>query len=185
MPEENVTLLCANALHRRFPHDELARIIGQDLVDRFGERLICHDAEDAENIVNLGKTESGYDVELHRLAVESDLTVYVNAACHLGFNGGWKSVSVGLSTWKCIAHTHTPDGMSMSVRDNRMHKVFEEQGRYAEEKLGKRFFKFETVLANPGAIGACWAGGHPTGSTRCGASGSSIATPRTTGIRWW
>ncbi len=159
VPEENVTLLCANALHRRFPHDELARIIGQDLVDRFGERLICHDAEDPANIVNLGKTESGYDVELHRLAVESDLTVYVNAACHLGFNGGWKSVSVGLSTWKCIAHTHTPDGMSMSVRDNRMHKVFEEQGHYAEEKLGKKFFKFETVLASPAAIGACCAGG--------------------------
>jgi hypothetical protein len=159
VPEENVTLVCANALHRRFPHEELARIIGQDLVDRFGPRLRCHDAEDPENIVSLGKTESGYDVELHRLAVESDITIYVNAACHLGFNGGWKSISVGLSTWKCIAHTHTPDGMSMSVRDNRMHKVFEEQGRYAEEKLGKKFFKFETVLANPGAIGACWAGG--------------------------
>ena len=159
VPEQNVTLLCANALHRRFPHEELARIIGQDLVDRFGERLICHDAEDPDNIVSLGKTESGYDVDLHRLAVESDLTVYVNAACHLGFNGGWKSISVGLSTWRSIAHTHTPDGMSMSVRDNRMHKVFEEQGRYAEAKLGKKFFKFETVLANPAAIGACWAGG--------------------------
>jgi hypothetical protein len=159
VPEENVTLLCANALHRRWTDEELGRIIGQDLVSRFQGRLLCHDAEDADNIVNLGKTESGYDVELHRLAVESDLTVYVNAANHLGFNGGWKSVSVGLSTWKSIAHTHTPDGMSMSVRDNRMHKVFEEQGRYAEQKLGKKFFKFETVLANPAAIGACWAGG--------------------------
>jgi len=98
-------------------------------------------------------------VELHRLATQSDLTVYVNAACHLGFNGGWKSVSVGLSTWKSIAHTHTPDGMSMSVRDNRMHKVFEEQGHYAERKLHRKFFKFETVLASPAAIGACWAGG--------------------------
>jgi hypothetical protein len=159
VPEENVTLLCANALHRRWTDEELGRIIGQDLVTRFRGRLLCHDAEDPDNIVNLGKTESGYDVELHRLAVESDLTVYVNAANHLGFNGGWKSVAVGLSTWKSIACTHTPDGMSMSVRGNRMHHVFEEQGRFAEKKLGRKFFKFETVLANPAAIGACWAGG--------------------------
>ncbi|TMB98231.1 MAG: DUF2088 domain-containing protein [Chloroflexi bacterium] len=159
VPEENVTLLCANALHRRWTPEELSQIIGAELVARFGGRLICHDAESPEDIVNLGTTESGYDVDLHRLAVESDLTIYVNAACHLGFNGGWKSVSVGLSTWRSIRHTHTPDGMSMSVRDNRMHKVFEEQGRYIERTLGKRFFKFETVLANPAQIGRVWAGG--------------------------
>jgi hypothetical protein len=40
-----------------------------------------------------------------------------------------------------------------------MHHVFEEQGAYIEKTLGRRVFKFETVLANPAAIGACWAGG--------------------------
>ncbi len=167
VPEDNVSLVCANALHRKWTREELARVLGQELVRRFGDRLQCHDAEDADNIVDLGTTASGYDVDLHRLAVESDLTVYVNAACHLGFNGGWKSIAVGLSTWRSIRHTHTPDGMSMSVRDNRMHEVFAEQGRFAEQKLGMRpdgrpsgrFFKFETVLANPASIGACWAGG--------------------------
>lgn len=159
VPEENVTLICANALHRKWTHDELARVLGQSLAERFGDRLICHDAEDPENIVDLGTTESGFAVDVHRLVVESDLTVYVNSANHLGFNGGWKSVAVGLSTWRSIRHTHTPDGMSMSVRGNRMHHVFEEQGRHIEQKLGKRIFKFETVLANPAAIGRCWAGG--------------------------
>jgi hypothetical protein len=159
VPELNVTLLCANALHRRWTREELARILGDDLVNRFGDRLQCHDAEDLDKIVDLGTTPGGYDVDLHRLAVESDLTVYVNAACHLGFNGGWKSVSVGLSTWRSIRHTHTPDGMSMSVRDNRMHQVFAEQGYHIESKLGRRIFKFETVLANPATIGRCWAGG--------------------------
>jgi hypothetical protein len=159
VPEENVNLVCANALHRKWTAEELGRIIGDDLVRRFGDRLRCHDAEDPENIVNLGKTASGYDVDVHRLVADSELTVYINAANHLGFNGGWKSVAVGLSTWRSIRCTHTPDGMSMSVRGNRMHHVFEEQGRYIEEKLGRRVFKFETVLANPGAIGRCWAGG--------------------------
>lgn len=157
--EENVNLVCANALHRRWTLEELSRILGEELVNRFGDRLQCHDAEDAANIVDLGMTPSGYDVDLHRLAVESDLTVYVNAACHLGFNGGWKSIAVGLSTWRSIRHTHTPDGMSMSVRDNRMHAVFADQGYHIESTLGRRIFKFETVLANPATIGRCWAGG--------------------------
>jgi Lactate racemase N-terminal domain len=159
VPEENVTLICANALHRKWTTEELSRVIGPSLVQRFGDHLLCHDAEDSDNIVNLGTTKTGYDVDIHRFVVESDLTIYVNAANHLGFNGGWKSVAVGLSTWRSISHTHTPDGMSMSVRGNRMHHVFEEQGRYIEEKLGRRIFKFETLLANPAQIGHCWAGG--------------------------
>lgn len=159
VPEENVTLVCANALHRKWTREELSRVLGEDLVARFGDRLQCHDAEDPDNIVHLGTTESGYPVDVHRLVVESDLTVYVNAANHLGFNGGWKSVTVGLSTWRSISATHTPDGMSMSVRGNRMHHVFEEQGHFLERRLGKRVFKFETLLANPLQIGRVWAGG--------------------------
>jgi hypothetical protein len=159
VPEENVSLVCANALHRKWTDEELASVIGDDLVRRFGDRLTCHDAEDAENLIHLGTTASGYDVEVHRGVVESDLTVYVNAACHMGFGGGWKSVCVGLSTWRSIRWTHTPDGMSMSVRNNRMHAVFNEMGEHLETSLGKRIFKVETVLANATKIGRIWAGG--------------------------
>jgi nickel-dependent lactate racemase len=159
LPEEHVTLVCANALHRKWTREELARVIGEDLVRRFGDRLSCHDAEDAENIVHLGTTASGYDVDVHRAVIDSDVTVYVNAQCHMGFGGGWKSVAVGLSTWRSIKWTHTPDGMSMSVRHNRMHEVFNEQGEFLERALGKRIFKIETVLADATKIGRIWAGG--------------------------
>jgi hypothetical protein len=159
VPEENVSLVCANGLHRKWTHEELASILGQELVQRFGPRLTCHDAEDPDNLVYMGTTPSGYDVEVHRLVTDSDLTVYVNAACYLGFNGGWKSVCVGLSTWRSIRWTHTPDGMTMSVRGNRMHFVFDEMGRHLESKLGRRVFKVETLLANPATIGRVFAGG--------------------------
>jgi len=159
VPEENVSLVCANGLHRRWTHEELATILGQELVQRFGSRLTCQDAEDPDNLVYLGTTANGYDVEVHRLVKESDLTVYINAACYLGFNGGWKSVCVGLSTWRSIRWTHTPDGMTMSVRGNRMHDVFDEMGRHLESKLGRRVFKVETLLANPATIGRVFAGG--------------------------
>ena len=159
VPEENVHLVCANALHRKWTDKELATLIGEELVRRFGPRLTCHDAEDAENLTYFGTTEHGYDVEVHRLVADSDLTIYVNAACRLGFSGGWKSVMVGLSTWRSIRWTHTPDGMSQSVRENRMHVVLDEMGQHLESKLAQPIFKVETLLANPATIGRVWAGG--------------------------
>lgn len=159
VPETDVSLICANALHRKFMPDELATIIGPDLVARFGDRLSCHDAEDAENIVNFGTTAHGYDVELSRHAVEADLCVYINAGLHLGFSGGWKSIVVGLSTWRSIRHTHHPDGMSMSVLNNRMHDVLNEMGAHLEASMRRRFYKIECAQASPTKIARVWAGG--------------------------
>jgi hypothetical protein len=157
--ESDVRLICANALHRKFTSDELATIIGPELVARFGERLFCHDAEDADNIVDFGQTSRGYDVQISRHAVEANLCVYINAGLHLGFSGGWKSIAVGLSTWKSIRHTHHPDGMSMSVLNNRMHNVLNDMGAHLEASMGKRFYKIECVQASPTKIAHIWAGG--------------------------
>lgn len=157
--EDDVTLICANALHRKFTREELATVIGAELVERFGERLFCHDAEDREHIVSLGVTERGYDVELSRHAAEADLCIYVNAGLSLGFSGGWKSIAVGLSTWRSIRHTHHPDGMSMSVLNNRMHEVLNEMGAHIEATLERRFYKIECVLAGTAKLAHVWAGG--------------------------
>lgn len=164
IPEDNVRLICANALHRKFTHEELATIIGPELVQRFGNgafggRLFCHDAEDRDNVLDLGKTARGFDVEISRHAAEADLCVYINAGLHLGFSGGWKSIAVGLSTWDSIRHTHHPDGMSMSVLNNRMHDVLNEQGAHLEASLGKRFYKIECVQSSPTKMAHIWAGG--------------------------
>ncbi|MFN8555878.1 MAG: lactate racemase domain-containing protein [Dehalococcoidia bacterium] len=39
--DTDIRLVCANALHRKFTRDELAVIIGPELVARFGDRLSC------------------------------------------------------------------------------------------------------------------------------------------------
>ena len=57
--KRDVTLLCANALHRKFTRGELGKVIGKELVREFGYRLLCHDAEDPENLSFLGITRSG------------------------------------------------------------------------------------------------------------------------------
>ena len=164
VPEGSVRLVCANSLHRRFSHDELSRVIGADLVARFADRLRSHDGEDPDDIVHLGVTPSGLDVTLSRAVTESDLTIYLNCSTTRGFSGGWKSICVGLSSYRSIHHHHTPDVMSMSLDRNRMHEMLDEMGTVVERELGReRIFKLETVLANPlevhtifgGTVGAC------------------------------
>ena len=155
-----VRLVCANALHRMCRREELARLLDESLVREFDGRLSCHDAEDPEQIVDLGSTdEHGYPVQVSRHVTDADLTVYVNTNYIRGFTGGWKSVCVGLSTWKSIRVTHTPDGMSMSLDRNRMHAVLDEMGHHLERRLGRRVFKIDTLLAGPRDATQVLAGG--------------------------
>ena len=156
---EDVTLVCANALHRMFTHNELATLIGADLVKEFGERLLCHDAEDPARLVHLGDTPNGYRVELSRYVTDVDLCVYVNWSTVRGFSGGWKSICVGLSTYASISHHHNPDDMSMSTERNRMHEMLDEMGALVVRELGgDRIFKIETILANPLQVAGIRAG---------------------------
>lgn len=161
----DISLVCANSLHRAFTHDELARTIGDDFVREHADRLSCHDGEDPDQMVHVGTTRSGYDVVLGRSVVDSDLTVYLNCSTTRGFSGGWKSVCVGLSGYRSIHHHHTPDVMSMSLDRNRMHEMLDEMGALTEEKLGtERIFKLETVLANPAQVHDVFGGS--VGATR-------------------
>lgn len=161
----DISLVCANALHRRFTHEELAKLIGDETVKAHSDRLFCHDAEDQDMMARLGATPSGYDVEVSRRVVDSDLTIYLNCSTTRGFSGGWKSVCVGLSSYRSIHHHHTPDTMSMSLERNQMHEILDEMGAVVDRELGpERIFKLETVLANPLAAHAIFSGS--VGATR-------------------
>jgi hypothetical protein len=161
----DINFICANALHRKFTLDELARTIGDEFVGAHGDRIECHDAEDPDGLTHLGTTAGGWDVVLNRKVVESDLTIYLNCSTMRGFSGGWKSVCVGLSDYRSIRHHHTPDIMSMSMDRNRMHAMLDEMGALVERELGaERIFKLETVLANPLAVHDVYGGS--VGTTR-------------------
>jgi hypothetical protein len=147
-----ITLLCANALHRQFTTDELGRVLGQDLARELAAagRLLCHDAEDRDSLEDLGTTAHDEPVEISRRVTEADLTVYLNASTTRGFSGGWKSVCVGLSSYRSIRTHHSPDTMSMSTEKNLMHESLDRMGAVVESRLGPdRVFKIETMLANP------------------------------------
>ncbi|MCA1831963.1 MAG: lactate racemase domain-containing protein [Actinobacteria bacterium] len=166
---ENVRLIVANALHRKWTRTELATALGPMLSLLPPQRLYCHDACDPDQLVYLGETERGFEVEVNRAVVDSDLLIYVNATPS-PMNGGWKSVTVGLSSFRSIRHHHRPFPFArghsiMDPERSAFQKLLGELGAVVEKTLaekGRRIFQIETVLTSevPGRIAAVVAG-HP------------------------
>lgn len=167
----NITLLCANALHRQWTTSELATILGAELTNAFGpSHLLCHDAEDRERLVALGETERGIEVEVSKAVLDSDQLFYVNLTS-LPFHGGWKSIAIGLSSFRSIRHHHRPfraaSGKSvMDAKRSSFQKLVWEIGAVIDAALaarGRRVFTVESVLntSQPAELIAVFAGHIP------------------------
>ena len=76
---EDIKLYMANSLHRRMTGPEIEHAVGERVYRSFYPRdLKNHDAEDHDNLLFVGTTDQGEEVELNKRAAESDLLVYVN-----------------------------------------------------------------------------------------------------------
>jgi nickel-dependent lactate racemase len=152
----NIRLICAVGLHRKWTTRELSTIIGEDLAYRLGPSRLCsHDAEDRENLVFLGETQRGQEVEVNRAVTDSDQIIYVSNPWS-PFNGGWKSAVVGLGSFRSIRHHHRPfpkaSGKStMDSKRSAFPRLLNEMGEVIERELakkGRRFFIIEGAMNN-------------------------------------
>ena len=168
---QDIKLLCANALHRKRTRGELAPIVGERISVLWSpQRLYCHDAEDKENLVFVGETKRGHEVEVNRAVIDSDLLIYVNVT-ETPFSGGWKSIAVGLSSFRSIRHHHRPfpyaSGKSvMDPKVSSFQKLIWELGAVIENHLaqkGRRIFSLESVVkaSDPPEVTAVFAGHTP------------------------
>ena len=106
--KQDVTLRCAVALHRKMQVPELEHMLGPRLMAEFHpDQLANFDAEDRDDIVDLGATPHGEPVHTSRAIVEADLVIYVDTI-QIPLNGGHKSVAVGFGTYDSIAPHHNP-----------------------------------------------------------------------------
>ncbi len=148
---EDIRIIVAVSYHRRMTETEIKRMVGDKVFKRFWpERLYNHDAEDPDNLVYLGKTEAGEEVELNRAAVESDLVIYVNLNL-VPMDGGHKSVGVGLCSGRTLAAHHNPHTMSnpasyMDPAVSALHKSTNRIGRFINQRLN--VFHVETTVNN-------------------------------------
>ncbi len=148
---DDVVLVAALALHRRMTDDELRHALGNRVFDAFAPhgRLTQHDAEDPDNLVHLGQTPQGEDVEINKRAATSDLIVYVNINL-VAMDGGWKSTAVGLASYKSLKHHHNVKTMQhsksfMDQHRSELHSSTWRMGKVLRDS-GVKIFQIETTL---------------------------------------
>jgi hypothetical protein len=148
---DDVRIIMATSLHRRMTAAEIRRALGERVFRSFWpEALTNHDAEDRANLVLVGTTDRGEEVEINRRAAESDLLVYVNINL-VAMDGGHKSVPVGLGSYRSIRHHHNVHTLlaSRSYMDptsSALHDSCTRMGRLLANHL--KIFTIETTLNN-------------------------------------
>jgi hypothetical protein len=146
---DDIHLIAALSLHRRMTDSELRRVLGSRIFHAYSpDRLYNHDAEDPDNIVILGLTEKGEDVELNRRAVESDLLIYVNINL-VAMDGGNKAIPIGLGTYNSVRHHHNVHTLLhcesyMDPPRSALHHSCNRMGRVVDDHCS--VFHIETTL---------------------------------------
>jgi lactate racemase len=88
-----ITLLNGLGTHRRQTADELAAMLGPELVARY--RCEQHDGWDKANLIAIGRTRAGHSMRINRTYLEADvkiLTGFIEPHLFAGFSGGPKAV---------------------------------------------------------------------------------------------
>src|SRR5829696_6542708 len=107
---DDVHIIAALGLHRRMHEYELRHVLADRVYDAFHPRgqLYQHAAEAFDNLSVVGTTEHGEVVEINKRAATSDLIVYANVN-QAAMDGGWKSITTGLASYRCLSHHHNPE----------------------------------------------------------------------------
>jgi len=142
IPDDQITLLCGVGLHRPSTYEEKVVKLRKEVVDRY--RVVDHNAQDSEALVDLGKTKSGIPLTVNRLAYEADLLIatgIVEPHQFAGYSGGRKTVAIGAAGEAMIAYTHGPKIMDHpgtrlgKIEGNPFHEGVSEAARRAGLKF--------------------------------------------------
>ncbi len=106
---DDITLLCGIGMHRPSTHEEKVEKLGADVVRDY--RVIDHEPQNPEALVDLGTAPSGIPLTVNRIAYEADLLIatgIVEPHQYAGYSGGRKTVAVGVAGENMIAYSHGP-----------------------------------------------------------------------------
>jgi nickel-dependent lactate racemase len=136
--DEDITLLCGIGMHRPSTPQEKVAKLGAEVVARY--RVIDNEPQNPAALVDLGTTESGISLSVHRAAYEADLLIatgIVEPHQYAGYSGGRKTVAVGAAGEAMIAYTHGPQmadhpGTRLGrIEGNPFHEAVSEAARRA------------------------------------------------------
>lgn len=106
--DKDITLLIANGTHREVHPDEFDALYGKGIAERY--RIINHNCQDPDSMVNLGTTSQGIPIIINRLYCDADIKI-LTGSIHphqgAGFSGGRKSVLPGLTSLESLRLHHS------------------------------------------------------------------------------
>ena len=106
-PDADITILISTGCHRETTQEELIAKFGEEIVEK--EKIVIHDCDDTENLVNIGTLPSGGQCIVNRIAVEADLLLaegFIEPHFFAGFSGGRKSVLPGVAGRETVLANH-------------------------------------------------------------------------------
>lgn len=165
---KDIRLIMCPGLHRKNTKAEIDWYLGKEIMNAFWpDRLLWHDGEDEDNIVNFGYDELGDAVEVNKQVMEADLAISVGHVVgnpYGGYSGGYKMVATGMTTWRSIRSHHCPETMHIksfipvNVDRSKMRKQFDSIGKHIENRMDRKFFFVDAVLGTDAQVLGVYAG---------------------------
>lgn len=107
VPDEHMEVVIGRGTHREPTPDEIRKKLGHEVVDRVS--VSVHNADDKDNLVNVGTTSRGTPCWANRRVVEAGFKVgigTINPHYFAGYSGGPKIVLPGVSGRDSVRHNH-------------------------------------------------------------------------------
>ena len=164
---EEIKIIIATGIHRPPTPDEVRRLVPAEAFPR--AKIFVHDAEDADQLADFGRTPAGNTVRLNRTVAEADAIVLMGGIgfhYFAGFTGGRKSLLPGLAAKTTITFNHNlvfkPDGSgrhpgvgTAALKGNPVHEDMEA----ALQLVGvERVFAINALTTADGAVAQCVCG---------------------------
>lgn len=107
VPVGNITLCNALGTHRPNTHAELAKMLGENIVQRY--HIEQNQSDTPSTQVHLGTSSFGHDIWINRVYMEADvkiLTGFIEPHFFAGFSGGGKAVMPGMAGQQTVFGNH-------------------------------------------------------------------------------
>lgn len=107
IPRENITLLNQLGTHRPNTRAELEKMLTPAVVQNY--RVLNHEPENDEALVQVGVTHDGTPALLNKHAVEADLRIvtgFIEPHFFAGFSGGIKGIMPGVAGLRSVMSNH-------------------------------------------------------------------------------
>ena len=156
----DITFIIATGCHRAPTKEELQEIFGK-YYQEYRDRIHSHDAQNDE-MVYLGKSKNGTEMEVNKLGMEADKIVIIGSVephYFAGYTGGRKAFLPGIASYKTIEQNHKlalkMSAQAMKLEGNPVHEDMEDAIKTIKDK---EIFAIMTVLDRDDRIYAATAG---------------------------